>query len=327
MVPSRKFIYTVILILLVTAGSFWLFKNKKTEIKPPFQKGESFISGLFQKNQDDSDNDGLQDWEEILWKTDPNNPDTDGDGTPDGEEIKQSRNPLKAGPDDKLKDVKIFSQENISGDAAGLTKTDILARDFFANFLSLYQSGKLDEQNKKKLTESFLAEINQEKLPDQYKLSDIKIINDNSNTALKNYGDETARIINKYQATVAEDEITIINRALKEESGKELQKLDSAINLYQNVSRDLLQIKIPSDMSSHHLNLINSAYNLSLALMNIKETLKDPIKGIIGLNQYKKEYLRIKQTLWNISKFFTNKEIFFSKNEEGYKFWINNISK
>ena len=27
----------------------------------------------------DSDHDGLADWEEIIWKTDPNNPDSDGD--------------------------------------------------------------------------------------------------------------------------------------------------------------------------------------------------------------------------------------------------------
>ena len=70
MVPSRKFILVCFLSLLVGAGGFLLFKNKKTEIKPPLQKGESFISGLFQKNQADSDNDGLQDWEETLWKTD-----------------------------------------------------------------------------------------------------------------------------------------------------------------------------------------------------------------------------------------------------------------
>jgi len=50
----------------------------------------------------DSDNDGLKDWEEKLWGTDPNNPDTDGDGVKDGEELKQGRDPLKPGPDDKL---------------------------------------------------------------------------------------------------------------------------------------------------------------------------------------------------------------------------------
>ena len=46
--------------------------------------------------QIDTDQDGLADWEEVLWQTDKNNPDTDGDGTSDGEEITASRDPKKA---------------------------------------------------------------------------------------------------------------------------------------------------------------------------------------------------------------------------------------
>jgi len=53
----------------------------------------------------DSDNDGLKDWEEALWKTDPQNPDTDGDGTPDGKEVAEGRNPAIPGPDDYLPSV------------------------------------------------------------------------------------------------------------------------------------------------------------------------------------------------------------------------------
>jgi len=58
----------------------------------------------------DSDNDGLKDWEEVLWKTDPKNPDTDGDGTPDGEEIKTWRNPLVRAPNDKFLTDEIASE-------------------------------------------------------------------------------------------------------------------------------------------------------------------------------------------------------------------------
>ncbi len=46
----------------------------------------------------DTDNDGLNDGEEIFkYHTDPNNPDTDGDGYKDGEEVKNSYNPLGEG--------------------------------------------------------------------------------------------------------------------------------------------------------------------------------------------------------------------------------------
>lgn len=49
----------------------------------------------------DTDGDGLKDWEEELYKTDPLNPDTDGDGYIDGEEINSGHNPLVKAPNDK----------------------------------------------------------------------------------------------------------------------------------------------------------------------------------------------------------------------------------
>jgi len=49
----------------------------------------------------DSDGDGIVDWKEPQFGTDPNNPDTDGDGIPDGWEVNHGLNPLvnDAAPD------------------------------------------------------------------------------------------------------------------------------------------------------------------------------------------------------------------------------------
>ncbi|MFH1188071.1 MAG: hypothetical protein V1688_04425, partial [bacterium] len=45
----------------------------------------------------DSDNDGLTNSQEKIYKTDPNNPDTDKDGYSDGDEVKDGFNPLGEG--------------------------------------------------------------------------------------------------------------------------------------------------------------------------------------------------------------------------------------
>ena len=41
----------------------------------------------------DPDNDGLKNWEEDTYRTDPRNPDTDGDGYLDGEETASGYDP------------------------------------------------------------------------------------------------------------------------------------------------------------------------------------------------------------------------------------------
>ncbi|MBI2096537.1 MAG: hypothetical protein HYT40_00015 [Candidatus Sungbacteria bacterium] len=50
------------------------------------------------KLMEDSDGDGFKNWEEVIWKTDPQNPDTDGDGISDGDEVRAGRDPLVRGP-------------------------------------------------------------------------------------------------------------------------------------------------------------------------------------------------------------------------------------
>jgi len=52
--------------------------------------------------QQDSDNDGLKDWQEALWQTDRFNADSDGDGTIDGQEVELGRDPLNGELDDAL---------------------------------------------------------------------------------------------------------------------------------------------------------------------------------------------------------------------------------
>ena len=65
------------------------------------KKTLTFSNFLIIKNNPDanldSDNDGLNDYKELEWGTDPFTADTDGDGMNDGDEIKVGRNPLGPG--------------------------------------------------------------------------------------------------------------------------------------------------------------------------------------------------------------------------------------
>ncbi len=60
----------------------------------------------------DSDQDGLSDQEEAIYKTDPHNPDTDGDGYSDGTEVKSGYDPLKPAPNDKLVSSNISQEQS-----------------------------------------------------------------------------------------------------------------------------------------------------------------------------------------------------------------------
>ncbi|MFH1890442.1 MAG: hypothetical protein ABIJ91_02670 [Candidatus Kuenenbacteria bacterium] len=67
-----------------------------------YYKNENFSPAI------DSDNDGLTDQEEELYKTNKDNPDTDGDGYNDGEEAANIYDPIRAG------DAKLFNSDLMS---------------------------------------------------------------------------------------------------------------------------------------------------------------------------------------------------------------------
>lgn len=285
--PSKKFIITAISVLIAGLGIFWALSQKGFEKTREIFPENLSVKSIFSKaEQKDSDNDGLFDWEEALWGTDINNPDTDGDGTRDGEEAKSGRDPLKKGPDDKLQDSKIFTQKSGEEIPDGWTKTDVLARDFFAKFFTLQQSGNLNQENKDKLTESFLAGMEQEKILDQYKISDIKTVNDNSKEAMKLYGSKLEGVFNSH--IIPENELIIFERAIKNQDKKEMQKLEPIAAAYYKASQEILAIEAPSSISELHLNLINNFFNIAKCIERMGTSFQDPVNALAGLKLYQK---------------------------------------
>ena len=99
--PSKKFIIITVSVF-AAIGIIFIIINLIEGKGEVFQQKSDL---LFQKMtlgeiiDKDSDGDGLKDWEEALWGTDPNNPDTDGDGILDGAEIQQKREALQLSTD------------------------------------------------------------------------------------------------------------------------------------------------------------------------------------------------------------------------------------
>lgn len=90
----------------IVVGIFTLFgisvvKNPP-EAKPAVRLQTPSISEQTDTLSQDTDADGLKDWEERLRGTDLGNKDSDADGTIDGKEVVLGRNPLKPGPEDRV---------------------------------------------------------------------------------------------------------------------------------------------------------------------------------------------------------------------------------
>ena len=159
--PNKKILFLLFFILLIFVGWFYFsdYKNKQAEYVA-YKEKSPLVVAMDQTSQldKDSDGDGLKDWEELLWKTDSNKADTDGDGTNDNEEITLNRNPLKAGPNDKISDKEdLVAQEKAVSDSKQNTLTAAYARKFLTEYMTLkQQKGELTDEDKQNLVKSFM---------------------------------------------------------------------------------------------------------------------------------------------------------------------------
>ena len=104
-------ISTVILLIGIVLGGYLVLKSRQGNasqldslIMPKILKQinhSSCVPNPSDKNSD-VDHDGLPDWQEQIYGSDPCNPDTDGDGYPDGLEVAAGYDPTKPAPNDKL---------------------------------------------------------------------------------------------------------------------------------------------------------------------------------------------------------------------------------
>lgn len=293
--PSKKLLVFLSVVLAISVCFILYFKfknNKETYYFPNKQTSEATINTLSQQTlKEDSDGDGLKDWEEILWKTDLNNPDTDGDGTDDNTEILSGRNPLIAGPNDFL-DKKISplnqetAQNNNSAENKPLTQTDLLSQELFAGYVTLKQNDQLGTNQE----EEFIKNLLEKHLfltpnpIDVYTENDLKIAQNNPPDSFQKYIANLKKIAGK--GDTLENDLIIVKTALETKSYQELEKLDSNIKAYTDMLEQLLAMEIPTELISFHLKITNTFNNMIQNVSEMRLIMDDPITGIKGAQDY-----------------------------------------
>lgn len=310
MLPSKKILILLALLIVGISALAWYEYDKKTNADHQKTSDQDPLSIASSKDygaasQIDSDGDGLFDWEESLYGTDPNKIDTDSDGTPDGKEIELGRNPLVKGPKDFLS-----SQNNpiaTSTEKENLTLTDAFARNFFAEYMNLQQSGvKITTDNAEKIAGDYLKNAT---LPSvsakQYNQTDL-LLTDSDKTHIANYQTAMAAVFDKYWPKGKTNELAIMQKAFAGDNTKALIELAPIISAYQNTMDNILTLSVPQLAVSIHLNVLNSLATYIQTLKMIQLTDTDPLGGLAGLNAYQNNYANVSVSLVNMQRYFIN---------------------
>lgn len=230
---------------------------------------------------EDSDGDGLSDWEEGLWGTDINQADTDGDGTKDGDEVAQNRDPLDGGPNDKLATSSLRSADEKN------TTADIQSKvmpQAFVLAVARDSGEEITNEDIKRLASSLEADSALESTI--YTESDLNIKNNASPEDLRAYVNQLSEIIASHISGDQRNPLSVITVEMQDDNTKTID-LSSYISRNQKAIEQLQEIMVPRKYATDHLNIVNSTAKTKTALEAMQYVETDPVKGIYGIQMYK----------------------------------------
>jgi hypothetical protein len=268
----------VFLVALFLIKNGFILKNTVNFIRGNSGNGLAYDGNITVKDlvNKDTDTDGIPDWEEILWGLDPNKKETTP-GVPDGTTISKLKASQATGVEIAAEDQNI---EN-------LTQTDKFSRELFSTLVALSQNGTIDETTAEKISGSLAEQIQNSAQRKMFISSDLKILNDNSIKAIKNYKNTTDNIPKKY--TTESNVLDILQRFIVDENTVDpsvLVELDPIIAQAQNMIDEILKMSVPQILASTHLNFLNAGQGLLENVSDIRLFDTDPIVAMGGIGKY-----------------------------------------
>ncbi len=240
----------------------------------------------------DTDSDGVLDWEEGLWGTNPTKKETT-EGVSDVDVI----NKIKAEQGNSLK----ITAEN--GQAEKLTKTDQFSRELFSTLATLNQNGVVTQETIDELSSSLVEKIKNPATRKVFLISDLKISNDNSSQAFTNYNNALNNIYLKNQ--VSYTALDVLQKFMIDEDNvdmKILAELNPIIEKTKKIIEGMAGTSVPQSISTLHLNVINSLQRLveNISDMQLFET--DVIVALSGMSQYETNAASLESAVRNLGE-------------------------
>ncbi len=280
--PSKKFIYLIVSFIVVGGIAFLVFnvlfsKNSLVSYINKKNKGEIGVDKLsaLKLVAQDTDGDGVPDWKETLWGTDPN----------------------KKATFDQVSDLKYIANKSKelnltpTGDDTNISETDKFAREFFATYVAMKSSGQ-DVASINNFSSALGQKIASPTIVDQYAQKDIVIDSNTGPGENKKYYTLVKKLFDTYRTSGMGDELSIINIGLAASSKMDgatfTQKLNSIATSYKNFASDLIKIPVPESLASNLLLVVNGSNNTGESIEGMSEISTDPIVGLSGLSQYQK---------------------------------------
>ncbi len=152
-----------------------------------------------------------------------------------------------------------------------------------------------------------------------YTINDITII-DASPDTIHTYANTMGQNIITNNIPNSEGELPIIDRALRTENPKELDKLDPIIAMYKTLRDNAISTPVPRGFEKKHTDLINVYEAVRATLDGMKLAFTDPVVALLRVKRYQNDAAGLATAHTNMYLALVPYATLFSDNEPGLVF-------
>ena len=285
LLPSAKIFITILLLTFFVL--LLLFINKKGGDYVS-QKNKELLSSsitVSEVGSIDSDKDGVSDWEEKLWGTDPYQKVSNPDGVSDKDYVEKKRQ------EQENKDLTDLSKKPE-------TTTDKITSQMITTILALSEAGGeiKSEELAKALASSSVAQIQKEIAPRIYTRANFTIVG-TSTAEVNLYKRHMSETFSSSNFESLSKSYNTINEALLSNDPEKLLEVSLQAKTIEIILKKLLSAEVPVQYLEKHTIITNSVSVIHKSVVNAPILRADPLKGAALYGNHVNAFIVLIQTL------------------------------
>jgi len=293
--------------VVIIVGSFMLARGAGS---PSLAQASAETALLLAIAARDSDGDGLPDWEEALYGTDPNTTDTFRLGMTDGEAVARGLVVPKAIADISVAtttpDGAPIVDPSLPPAPAEGTLTDSFAKNFFTLYIAAKQArgdADLSESDMQNIASQALASLASSIIaaPDFKSAKDLTI-SGTGRDALSAFAVNAEAVLVKNTSSAAKSEISYLKAAVEDNDAEALTHIASIAKAYRDSAAGLSALRVPEELAAAHLELVNALMRTSQIADDFTRVNVDPLATMLALKQYPQAVLALGTAFAHIGK-------------------------
>jgi len=265
----------------------------------------------------DTDSDGLPDWQESLYGTDPDNAHsfslemTDGEASSQGLLEPKFRTDLSG----------LAGEVTVPGvDADANTVTGAFARDLFTNYMNSRSGVPPTAEEIDAFMQDALADLAaKQRAVKAYSLGSVRV-SGSGQEALRAYAIAAEEAFTQNTVDTDQNELFYFTEAVQKGDEGAMNQVRAISRAYTNIAAALIQISVPNEAQSAHLNFVNAIAYMGTVVENMTSVENDPLRGMLGMSEYKSAADQMVRAYAELNTLFSGNGISIGQGATGYFF-------